>query len=507
MLLGVETEYAATGFPRAADAQSRGVWGELESGVRHFHAHVRDACGSGIHLGSGARFYLDCTMHPEFCTPECTSPREVLVYLRAGERILHRAARRALERDRTLADIGILRANVDYAGDGTSWGAHESYLHRSAPSKFPDTVVPHLVTRIVYSGAGGFHPVTPGLEFTLSPRAWLMEHEISSRSTDTRGIYHTRDESLSGEGYHRLHVICGETLCSDTSVLLKLGTTALVVAAVDAGWSAGPEACLRAPVTAMHTIARDPTCRADVVLCDGRRTTALDVQRYYWRAMLALTAEGRLPEWSGEICALWGEALDHLEQGSSWVHQHLDWGIKYALYRRWVGEERWNELHHWSRVWRHVGRQFVPVIQSLRMRTPQLSLEAFGDEFEGQREMAARLATHLRHYRRDVTWLLEMISLRHQLFEIDLRFGQLGSGIFDQLQSSGQGAPRLVTDDEIDRAMDHRQRDQGPRGTRRGAGLPGRLDARLAPRRNGNPRPVRPLCHGPRLAPDASGGR
>lgn len=92
------------------------------------------------------------------------------------------------------------------------------------------------LSRIVYTGAGGFNSrFRQGLQFTLSPRVWHLVRGVSEGSTEARGIFHTKDESLSAEGYHRLHILCGESVCSETAAWLKVGATALVVALIDAG--------------------------------------------------------------------------------------------------------------------------------------------------------------------------------------------------------------------------------------------------------------------------------
>src|ERR687895_2567007 len=41
-----------------------------------------------VFLENGARFYLDTGCHPEYATPECASPHDVVIYDKAGERIL-----------------------------------------------------------------------------------------------------------------------------------------------------------------------------------------------------------------------------------------------------------------------------------------------------------------------------------------------------------------------------------------------------------------------------------
>jgi Pup amidohydrolase len=45
-------------------------------------------------LTNGARFYVDHA-HPEYATPECSNARDLVIWDRAGERILADAAERA----------------------------------------------------------------------------------------------------------------------------------------------------------------------------------------------------------------------------------------------------------------------------------------------------------------------------------------------------------------------------------------------------------------------------
>src|SRR5206468_7563587 len=108
--------------------------------------------------------------------------------------------------------VNLFRCNVDYSGISSTWGCHESYLHRADPSLMAEQIVPHLLTRIVYSGAGGFNTLSRRREFVLSPRAPFIERTVSSESTHSRGVYHTKDESRSSAGYHRLHLSFGATL-------------------------------------------------------------------------------------------------------------------------------------------------------------------------------------------------------------------------------------------------------------------------------------------------------
>lgn len=238
-LFGVETEYAITGLAGGVGIDRQRLVCRLLEAAGKELVHLPDLHGNGLYLQNGARFYVDCGLHPEFSTPECANPWDAVRYIRAGEEILARLASRAESAEGQGAEVLCFLCNVDYGGGQATWGCHESYLHRGDPAVFPKQIIPHLVSRIIYTGAGGFNPLAAGLEFTLSPRAAHLTNAVSSDSTGNRGIFHTKDESLCGPGYHRLHLLCGESLCSETASWLKLGATALVVAMIEAGVNPG----------------------------------------------------------------------------------------------------------------------------------------------------------------------------------------------------------------------------------------------------------------------------
>jgi proteasome accessory factor A len=373
---------------------------------------VPERSGGGLFLGNGGRIYLDAGSHPEFATPECADPWEVLRYVRAGERIISELAQATTQESRGITSIDVFRCNVDYASPKVSWGCHESYLHRSDPNDMPAMLLPHLVSRIIYTGAGGFDQASRGIRFTLSPRALLFERAVSDNSTNDRGIYHTRNETLSRDGYNRLHLICGESLCSDSALLLKLGTTALIVAAIDAGSPMGSELRLESPVAALRAIAGDSSCRRRVTFADGRLVSAIDLQRHYLERVEACLAAGALPDWAPEICRRWRATLDSLEREAVGVRAELDWGMKRLLFHRRLREyPEWRELER-------------GVVSS-------------GRDARGRRGPTAAFR-----------------ALRQEMFEADVRFGQLGDqGIFTQLERAGKVGTRLVASAEVDRAM------------------------------------------------------
>ncbi len=435
VLFGMETEYAiGQGRPRPAWDLPRVARVLLDAVRSGRHPYLPDGNGGmGVFLANGARLYLDCGCHPEFATPECDDPWQVVGYARAGDLLLEELLRDARHATPMAEAAVLFRSSVDYSRVGATWGCHESYLHACDPRILPDHMTPHLVSRMIYAGAGGFHPMAPGLEFTLSPRAWLLSTATAGGSTSQRGIFHLKDEPLAGHPWHRMHVISGESLCSPRAGVLKVGTTALVLAIVDAGWRSGVQ--LASSVEALRTIAADPTCRATVRLADGRRVSAVEVQRYYLRQVEDFHRRGRLPEWAGVLCAMWRETLDAIERGDWTRLRDLDWVLKLELYRDRARRHGcdWDSLRPWSRVMRRLERAALRLfIEPGPARADVLA------EHPGFHRALDRLSPLMRAA--GVAWsdARTLFRLRHELLEADLRFGQLGSeGVFNELARLG----------------------------------------------------------------------
>ncbi len=331
-LFGVETEYALSAINGGTAIPREGVLRAMMEAARKQLVHLPDLCSGGMFLQNGSRFYVDCGQHPELATPECTDPWSVVRYLQAGHNIIADLARAVESQYPSGTEVMCFRNNVDYGGTRSTWGSHESYLHRMNPADLPAQIVSHLVSRIIYTGAGGFNPLSSGLEFTLSPRVAHIGRVVSGDSTADRGIFHTKNEPLGRQEYGRLHIICGESLCSETAMFLRVGATALVVAMAEAGLNPGGDVRLDAPLDAMRTFAADTACKKEVRLKNWQRMTAIDIQRHYLNLAEAHAHEKYMPEWAGEVCRVWRDILDRLSDDPRSTGRILDWCIKLALY-------------------------------------------------------------------------------------------------------------------------------------------------------------------------------
>jgi Pup amidohydrolase len=283
-------------------------------------------------LGNGARFYVDHA-HPEYSTPECVDAREAALHDKAGEIVLERAAAAASETMPPGMRVLIHKNNSD--GKGNSYGAHENYLvPRSVP--FGDIVrhmIPFLVTRQIFTGSGkvGSENDRPPVDFQISQRADFFEEEVGLETTLKRPIVNTRDEPHADPSkYRRLHVIVGDATLNEVQTFLKLGSAALILAAVEAEALDEP-LTLDDPVDAMWRVSHDPTLAGTVRLADGSSARPLDLQ---W---LLLERVSKYVEVAGastverEVLATWESILTDLEHDPLSTRDRLDWTSKLWL--------------------------------------------------------------------------------------------------------------------------------------------------------------------------------
>jgi proteasome accessory factor PafA2 len=288
-------------------------------------------------LTNGARYYVDHA-HPEYSTPECATPLEVVVADKAGERILARsmeAARRLLGEGQ---EIVVYKNNSD--GKGNSYGCHENYLvHREVPfSSLVRNLLPWFVTRQVFCGAGkvGSENGADDVGFQLSQRADFFEEEVGLETTLKRPIVNTRDEPHADpQKYRRLHVIVGDANLCEVATFLKVGATALVLCMIEDDFI-DKDLAITAPVAAITTISHDPTLRATVELADSATITAVDLQWEFLRLARKYHDENGGDPVGGDdlartILDRWEAVLGALERDPRSLDGQLDWVTKLEL--------------------------------------------------------------------------------------------------------------------------------------------------------------------------------
>ena len=283
-------------------------------------------------LDNGARLYVDHA-HPEFSTPECSNPRDVVIYEKAGEHILYQSL---LHANQVLPDnhqMIVYKNNSDHKGN--SYGYHENYLvDRKLPFESICEYLPtFLVTRQIFTGSGkvGAENNTKAARFQISQRADFFETEIGLDTMLKRPIINTRDEPHADRAkYRRLHVITGDVNMSEYATYLKLGTTAIVLNMIEDN-VLDDALKLDNPVAAMRQISRDLTCSKPLRLANGKHLTALEVQQIFLEKALQYTDSTSCGPETTDILTKWGEVLHKLAQKPEMLERELDWVIKYAL--------------------------------------------------------------------------------------------------------------------------------------------------------------------------------
>src|SRR5713101_1162131 len=239
---------------------------------------------SNVFLENGARLYLDVGSHPEYATPECDSILDLVAHDKAGERILEQLVNSAEARLREEGIRGVVflfKNNTDSAGN--SYGCHENYLtsRRDDFAHYAEVLIPFLVTRQIYAGAGKVLQTARGAIFSIAQRAEHIWEGVSSATTRSRPIINTRDEPhADAERYRRLHVIVGDSNMSECTTFMKVGITDLVLRMVE-GNTVMRDLTLENPIRAIREISHDTTCTRKVKLANGRELTALEVQTEY----------------------------------------------------------------------------------------------------------------------------------------------------------------------------------------------------------------------------------
>ncbi|MFB6842275.1 Pup--protein ligase [Streptomyces sp. NPDC056361] len=294
---------------------------------------------SNVFLRNGARLYLDVGSHPEYATPECDNVTELVTHDKAGERILEGLlvdAERRLHEEGIAGDVYLFKNNTDSAGN--SYGCHENYLvaRHGEFSRLADILIPFLVTRQLICGAGKVLQTPRGAVFCVSQRAEHIWEGVSSATTRSRPIINTRDEPhADAERYRRLHVIVGDSNMSETTMLLKVGATDLVLRMIEAG-TVMRDLTLENPIRAIREVSHDITGQRKVRLASGREASALEVQReYYEKAVDFVDRRGIRSGTVAQVLELWGRTLDAIESEQlDRIDTEIDWVMKHRLIER-----------------------------------------------------------------------------------------------------------------------------------------------------------------------------
>ncbi|MFP6562891.1 MAG: depupylase/deamidase Dop [Myxococcota bacterium] len=292
-------------------------------------------------LVNGARYYVDHA-HPEYSCPEVTNPRDVVIHEKAGERIVEISRREAtslLPADRQML---IYKNNSDRKGN--SYGCHENYLmdRRVSFKQIVEHLTPFFVTRQVFTGAGKVGSESRGhrCDYQVSQRADFFETEVALDTMVKRPIINTRDEPHADrEKYRRLHCIVGDSNMSEYTIYLRQGVTALVLAMIEDG-AIDRDLVLADPVRSIREVSHDPSCRLPLVLDNGKKRTAVEIQAEYVELAQAYAASTQIDPMFIDIIEKWAFVVDALGRDPMELDTRIDWVIKKAMIEGFIERKR-----------------------------------------------------------------------------------------------------------------------------------------------------------------------
>ena len=290
---------------------------------------------SNVFLANGARLYLDVGSHPEYATPECDNVYDVIVHDKAGERILEQlliGAEHRLVEEGIRGDIYLFKNNTDSAGN--SYGCHENYLtsRRDDLGSYSEVLIPFLVSRQIYAGAGKVLQTARGAMYCISQRAEHIWEGVSSATTRSRPIINTRDEPhADAERYRRLHVIVGDSNMSEYTGFLKVGAASLMLRMLEEPNVVLRDMTLENPIRAIREISHDMTCRRRVRLANGREVSALEIQSEYLERALRFAEHHELDPLEKQALQMWEDCLTRIADDPLTLDREVDWVIKYKL--------------------------------------------------------------------------------------------------------------------------------------------------------------------------------
>ncbi|HBX76577.1 MAG TPA: Pup--protein ligase [Acidimicrobiaceae bacterium] len=329
-IFGLESEYGVTCTSRgqrrlSPDEVARYLFRKVVSWGR----------SSNVFLSNGARLYLDVGSHPEYATPECDSLYDLVAHDKAGERILEQllqSAEERLEEEGIRGEIYLFRNNTDSAGN--SYGCHENYLatREQDLASYSEVLVPFLVSRQIYAGAGKVLQTARGAKFAISQRAEHIWEGTSSATTRSRPMINTRDEPhADAERFRRLHIIVGDTNMGEYPTFLKVGATSIMLRMIEERSVIFRDMTLENPIRAIREISHDPTCTKRVQLANGREASAWEIQSEYLSRALRFAENHDMSPQEKQALDMWEHVMDGLSKDPLSLGREIDWVTKHNL--------------------------------------------------------------------------------------------------------------------------------------------------------------------------------
>jgi hypothetical protein len=351
-IFGTECEYASV-YHRLGPCSEKD---QCTDNLEEYHKKIAGSLMAGVSvlgipiagefLGNGGRLYVDRGGHPEYATPECRSMADLVAYEIAGDRIVQDLARTLHGPDDPVR-LHLYKNNVDLYGH--TYGGHENYLISPRGMDQIARLLPFLVTRQIYAGAGKLmtSALNGAFGFQVSQRADFFDCTYSDRTSEIRGIINIRKREITrADQSRRLHMIIGDSNMSQYAIGLKVGTLALMLRLLEAG-ALESEFELESPVKALKAVSRDLNAGIKI-RHNGSwvQYTALDIQSICFEKALQFYAVNRPCPEEAQWLEIWGQVLEGLaglevrldevalDSDPADLKRRIDWVLKLWLLHR-----------------------------------------------------------------------------------------------------------------------------------------------------------------------------
>ena len=223
-------------------------------------------------------------------------------------------------------------------------------------------LVPFLVSRPIIAGAGMLDgqgnfliaDKAPAMNCLVGFGGMIGDRPLFSMGHFFKAVYaeawfSPREYAELFSTRHRLQIGLGDSNMCETAEYLRVGTTMLVLDAIEAGIFRKPPRVAR-PIRALHTICGDASLTAEVPLRDRQFVTALQLQRFYLAGCRTfLHQQENVPGEAWDVLRQWEQALEGLEQLAAegelpdGLVGSIDWVTKKYLLDQAGADSSWNQ--------------------------------------------------------------------------------------------------------------------------------------------------------------------
>lgn len=304
-------------------------------------------------LRNGSRIYICTGGHLEIATPECRDAFDLLRYDKAAELYMQIGVEKANERYRDHKKMGKRKGDLAYI---QCWkanaeidkrynrGTHESYIVKRKNFLGKEhLLIPFLIIRKIFFGAGGYVADKEGIKYVISPKA-MVSRRVFAESPSQWPILSLRDEPLSTKDNYRVHVTSGEGVRSEVTRLLCNAITSYVIDAIESGKIKHVEPIWN-PLQTFRDLSAETGGDWRIKLVNGKTESAIDyLMSYYLGAIEELFEEREVSYWDKYALDTFKRVCTKFDQGlieDPYVYRRIEWVMKL-----WVLKNELNDFEY-----------------------------------------------------------------------------------------------------------------------------------------------------------------